>query len=282
MGKEQHVEALRRDGYLIIEGVFSADFCDRATDALHRIADEHSIRPVDQDFAGRKTVRIMNLLQYDDLFQEIPVHEAYLLVIQDYLDKECLLSGIDSSEILPGEKAQPIHCDTWWHDDIRLPFPITVNSSLALCDFTEANGATRLVPGSHLWSAEEVAYDVAEEGRVSHLPASDPKAMNGNWKPIIAEAPKGSVILWDSRLLHGGGANVTDQPRPSIISPFCLGWVRQFDNFAYGIPHERLRGFSPQLQQLVGLERYRGGYSNVNNMSPREWLWGERKVQQAA
>ena len=280
MSVSQHLETLRKDGYLILEKVFSGDFCDRAVEAMHRIVREYSIRPANQDFSGRKTVRIMNLLQYDELFQEIPVHRDYLPVIQEYMDRECLLSGIDSSELLPGEKAQPLHCDTWWHDDHRTPFPISVNTILALVDFTEANGATRFVPGSHLWSADQVAYEAAEESHVSNLPAANPKGYGTEWMPIIAEAPKGSVIIWDGRILHGGGANVSDKPRPSIISPFCVGWARQLDNFAYGLTHEKLRSFSPQLQQLVGLERYRGGYGQVNNMSPREWLWGDRKAWQ--
>ena len=281
MSLGQHLEAMRTQGYVIIENLFADDYCDRALDALHRIERDHAIRPIDQDFSGRHTVRIMNLLQYDDLFQEIPVHDGYLPVIREYLDRECLLSGIDSSEIHPGEKAQPLHCDTWWHDDVRLPIPITVNTILTLCDFTKDNGATRLVPGSHLWSAEQVAYDVAEGGTVTHLPAVNPKGCGTDWTPIYAEAPKGSIIMYDSRLLHSGGANITDKPRPSIISPFCLGWVRQFDNFAYGLTQEKLRSFSPELQQLIGLERHRGGYGHVNNMSPREWLWGERNVHQA-
>ena len=277
----QHLEAMRTHGYVIIEKAFSDDFCDRAVDALHRIQHEYSIRPVDQDFSGRNTVRIMNLLQYDDLFQEIPVHDSYLPVIQQYLDRECLLSGIDSSEIYPGEKSQPLHCDTWWHDDRRFDFPVTVNTILTLCDFTEDNGATRLVPGSHEWTAEQVAYEVAEAGPVTHLPNVNPKGYGTDWMPIVAEAAKGSVIMYDSRLLHGGGANVTDKPRPSVISPFCPGWIRQFDNFYLGLTVEKMRGFSPQLQQLIGLERYRGGYNQVNNMSPREWLW-DRKEQQPA
>ncbi|KHK88966.1 phytanoyl-CoA dioxygenase family protein [Novosphingobium malaysiense] len=280
MSIELNVEALRRDGYVIIEGLFSDEFCDRATEALHRIQHDYSIRISENDFSGRNTVRIMNLLQYDNLFQDIPVHEGYLPVIQSYMDRECLLSGIDSSEILPGEKAQMLHTDSWWYDDIRLDFPITVNSVLTLTDFTTENGATRVVPGSHLWPADKVSYEMAEASNVSNLPAMHIRGYGTEWEPVVAEAPKGSVILFDSRLVHGGGANTTDKARPSIISPFCRGWVRQLDNFAYALSHEKMRSFSPQLQQLIGLEKYRGGYSNVNNMSPREWLW-DRKVQQA-
>lgn len=274
---DMHVEALGRDGYCIVERAFSESFCDRAVDALHRIEREHGYKPADQDFSGRNTIRIMNLLQFDDLFQEIPVHDSFLPIIERYLDKECLLSGIDSSEPHPSEKAQPIHTDTWWHDDHRFAFPVSVNTIMALTDFTEANGATRVVPGSHLWTAEQVAYEVVD-GSFSQVPGANPKGYGTEWMPVIAEAPKGSMIIFDTRILHGAGGNNSDKPRPSIISPYVLGWLRQLDNFAYGLPHEKARGFSDRLQQLIGLDCHRQHYAQVNNMSPRDWLWNREKV----
>ena len=153
-------------------------------------------------------------------------------------------------------------------------------TATALTDFTAENGATRPVPASHLWSAEQIAFKL-KDSTISTLPAESPEGHGVSWKPVIAEIPKGSFILWDTRLLHGAGANHSNQPGPSIISPYVLGWLRQFDNFAYGLSHERLRSFSPRLQKLTGLDWFRGGYANVNNMSPREWLW-DRKVQQRA
>jgi ectoine hydroxylase-related dioxygenase (phytanoyl-CoA dioxygenase family) len=269
---DQHVERVERDGYTIIERAFSESYCDAAVDALHRIQREQGLKPTG-GFSGANTVRVMNLLQYDDLFQELPAHDGFLPVIEEYLDRECLLSGIDSSEVLPGEVAQPVHTDSWWHDNRRFDFPICVNTILTLTDFTEANGATVLVPGSHRWTAEQVAFTQAQDTHPL-LPGAQPEGYGKKWTPIAAECPKGSILLYDSRLMHGAGANRTDRARPSIISPYVLGWVRQLDNFAYALPFERMRGFPPRLQQLVGLDLVRGGYSNVNNKSPKEWLWG--------
>ena len=266
-----HLDALDRDGYTIVECAFAEGWCDAAVDALHRIQREQGIRP-SGGFSGANTVRIMNLLQYDDLFQHIPAHDSFLPIIEDYLDRECLLSGIDSSELLPGEVAQPVHTDSWWHDNRRFDFPISVNSILTLIDFTEENGATVLVSGSHRWTAEEVAFEQSEKSQPL-LPGAQPRGYGTTWTPISMEAPKGSVILYDSRIMHGAGANRTDRPRPSIISPYVVGWARQLDNFAYALPFDRMRTFSPRLQQLVGLDIVRGGYSQVNNMSPRAWLW---------
>ena len=280
MSVDQQVEALRRDGYCIVENAFSASFCDDVVDALERVECDYAITPMNMDFAGRNTVRIMNLLQYDDLFQQIPVADSVLPIIEGYLDPECLLSGCDSSTIGPGEKAQPIHADTWWIDDRRFDFPMMVNTILALTDFTEENGATRLVPGSHRWSEQDVAYEQADAD-YGQVPSSEPKGYGSAWTPILAEIPKGSVLVYDFQLLHGAGANRTGHKRPSIISPYILGWMRQLDAFAYALPEEKLKSFSPRLRRLVGLESYRGNFGNVNNMSPADWLWN-RKVHQRA
>ena len=278
MTVKDHVDALKRDGYCIVEKAFSADFCDQVVETLDRVEVDYKIGPADSDFSGKNTIRIMNLLQYDEIFQQIPVADSFLPIIEQYLDPECLLSGIDSSKIRPGEKAQPIHADSWWLDDKRFEFPVMVNTLLALTDFTEENGATRLVPGSHLWSEEQVAYEQADAVN-GQVPASQPKGYGTDWEPIVAEIPKGAMILFDMRLLHGSGENRTDKPRPCIISPYVLGWIRQLDAFGYAIPQEKLRSFSPRLRRLVGLECYRGKYGSVNKMSPSEWLWDRQAHQ---
>lgn len=84
---DQRLNALRRDGYCIVENAVSYAFCDRALDAMYRIVRDYSIVPFNQDFSGRKTIRIMNLLQYDELFQEIPVHDSLLPLIERYLGR---------------------------------------------------------------------------------------------------------------------------------------------------------------------------------------------------
>jgi ectoine hydroxylase-related dioxygenase (phytanoyl-CoA dioxygenase family) len=271
MVAEAHLEAMRRDGYCIIEGAFPAEYCDRAVDILRGVAAGQGMRIANDAPPGQRTLRLSNVLQYDDMFQELPVHETVLAVMHGYLDKECLLSGIDSIEIHPGEVEQALHTDSWWHDDRRLDFPICVNSALALVDFTKANGATQLVPGSHVWPEERIRGT-----GFFRSPDDKPQGYGSEWLPVTAEAPKGSIVLWDARLLHAGGANVTDEPRPSIISPYVAGWVRQLDNFAYAIPPEKARTYPRQLQQLIGLDCYRGIYGHINNMSPRDFLWGKQ------
>ena len=267
------LEKLHRDGYCVIEDAFPENFCDRAVDLLRGVAERRGLAITDQSPPGQRTLRVDNALQYGDMFQELAEFEPVVSIMESYLDRECLLSGIDFIEIHPGEIAQALHTDSWWHDDRRLNFPLCVNTALALVDFTADNGATHLVPGSHLWEEERI-----EGTGFFRSPDDKPKGYGTEWTPVFAEAPKGSIILWDARLLHAGGANTTNAPRPSIISPYIVGWCRQLDNFAYGMPQETLRSFSPKLQKLVGLDTYRGGYAHVNFKSPREYLWGKEIV----
>ena len=86
----------------------------------------------------------------------------------------------------------------------------------ALTDFTEANGATRIVPGSHL---------------LDHSPN-----YGQDYDSIPAEMAKGSVLVWHGSLWHGGGANSTDERRVGIAMNYCAGYIRQQENQQLGIP----------------------------------------------
>ena len=97
-----------------------------------------------------------------------------LPIVEGVLDPGCLISSLSSISIQPGETAQPIHADDQLIP-IPKPHPPTVcNSMWALTDFTEANGATRLVPGTHL---------------ADHSPD-----YGADYDSIAAEMPAGSVL----------------------------------------------------------------------------------------
>src|SRR6476620_8240769 len=98
-----------------------------------------------------------------------------------------------------------------------------------LTDFTDANGATRLVPASHL-------YD----------PSPD---YGAPYATIAAEMPKGSVLIWQGSLWHGGGANTTDTDRVGIAMNYCAGFIRQQENQQLGIPREVAARVEPRLRE---------------------------------
>ena len=85
---QSHADRIRDDGFTVIEQAASAELVDGLKAALERIEREHHLGPAKTSFEGFKTVRINNLLTYDDLFWEVPLHENVLPVVERVLDRE--------------------------------------------------------------------------------------------------------------------------------------------------------------------------------------------------
>ena len=150
MDTAAHVAEIAEQGFTIIEDAIDPDHVDALADDLLRLERDLGIEPATNSFEGEHTWRIYNLLVHGDLYERIPVHPNVLPVVEGVLDSGCLVSSLSSIAIGPGESAQPIHADDQLIP-LPKPHPPTVcNTMWALTDFTEANGATRLVPGSHL------------------------------------------------------------------------------------------------------------------------------------
>ena len=254
MDTNAHVERVRRDGYTIVENAIESGLIDGLNEALARLERDLDVKPAMNGFEGHRTVRIYNLLALGGPFEQVPVHDKVLPVIEGVLDAGCLISSLSSIAIDPGEVAQPIHAD-----DQVIPLdkphrPIICNSMWALTDFTEANGATRIAPGTHLQPNPEYG---------------------GACDTIPAEMAKGSVLIWDGALWHGGGANTTGQRRTGIAMNYCAGFIRQQENQQLGLSPDLVRCFSPRLQELIGYGVYRGLIGHIDKQSPAQLLTGE-------
>ena len=150
MELELHAIEVAEQGYTIVENAIEPELVDELNEALGRLERFLQVEPSPNSFEGHHTLRVYNLLAFDDVWQRVPVHPSVLPIVDAVLDPGCLISSLSSINIGPGERAQPIHADDQLIP-LPKPHPPTVcNSMWALTDFTEANGATRLVPGSHL------------------------------------------------------------------------------------------------------------------------------------
>ncbi len=137
-------------------------------------------------------------------------------------------------QIGPGEGAQPLHRDHWamlW----RYPDygrQVRVQVMLAISDFTHANGATQVVPGSHLWTEDRVA---------------DPS------EAISAEMRSGSALLFLGSTHHGGGTNSTrDQYRTGLTTGLDSAAVRQEENMYLALSPDAVKRYPEEMQRLLG------------------------------
>jgi ectoine hydroxylase-related dioxygenase (phytanoyl-CoA dioxygenase family) len=250
-----HVKEVAEQGYTIVENAIEPDLVDALNDSLSRLERFFETKPSPNSFEGHNTLRIYNLLAYDDVWQRVPVHSNVLPIVDGVLDPGCLISSLSSINIGPGEAAQPIHADDQLIPLAKPHAPTVCNSMWALTDFTAANGATRIIPGSHL-------YD--------HNPD-----YGTPYDSIPAEMEKGSVLVWHGSLWHGGGANTTDAPRVGIAMNYCAGFIRQQENQQLGLPREKVASFEPRLRTLCGYGVYNMLIGHINKHSPEELLLGE-------
>jgi len=250
-----HVERIATDGYTVVEDAIEEDLLDELAEQLDRLEVELGVVPARNAFEGSKTVRIYNLLVHGKAFEAIPVHPNVLPVVEGVLDGGCLISSLSSIAICPGETPQPIHADDQLIP-IPKPHPPTVcNTMWALTDFTDANGATRLVPGSHLADASP--------------------DFTKTYDTIPAEMARGSVLVWHGSLWHGGGANATAERRVGVAMNYCAGYIRQQENQQLGIPREVAAGFERRLQELCGYSVYHGLIGHIDKHDPIDLLRGD-------
>lgn len=140
-------------------------------------------------------------------------------------------------EVGPGAREQILHREEDSFTYFPLPRPCLIVASMwAVTDFRADNGATLLVPGSHKWTAERT-------------PEPD--------EIVQAEMPAGSVLFWHGGLLHGAGANVSEDWRYGVILTYSAGWVRQEENQYLDVPAERIAELTPEVRQIAGFNMYR-------------------------
>jgi ectoine hydroxylase-related dioxygenase (phytanoyl-CoA dioxygenase family) len=117
------------------------------------------------------------------------------------------------------------------------PFPddyhAQCNTMWALTDFTEANGATHILPGTSAVSDEEGL-----------------KMPGGQ-----AAMRRGSVLFYDGKVLHGGGANRSDGVRRGVNITYSVGWVRQEENQYLACPAEVARTLDDDLLRMMGYQQ---------------------------
>ncbi|HAA66261.1 MAG TPA: phytanoyl-CoA dioxygenase [Acidimicrobiaceae bacterium] len=248
-----YLETIEDQGYCIVEDAVDDDLMRKIRDAVTRLEDENDVQPRGNRAEGFATKRMYNLLAKDEVFWELPVHPNILPFAEQLLDEECLLSGTTCMHIGPGEVHQGLHSDDGLVSVRRPRIPFMVTTIWAFTDFTEENGATRIVPGSHKFD-----HEPRKGEKVDHVPA---------------EMKAGSVLIVNGGTWHCGGANNTqDEWRLGVSVQYCQGYLRQQQNQYYSLRPEVVKAMPERLAALCGFTLYKGIMGHVDGESPGRFL----------
>jgi ectoine hydroxylase-related dioxygenase (phytanoyl-CoA dioxygenase family) len=246
---DEVVALLERDGYAIVEGVLPVDEAGAVRAELRRILEQ--VPTGRNPFEGHRTKRIYAVFAKTRALDGCATHPLVLGALDRVLGPHYQLSAPTGIEIGPGEAAQLLHRD---EDIYPVPRPhpeLVTNVMWAFDDFTEENGATRIVPGSHRSTGAG--------------PPAEPPA-------VTAEMPAGSVMLYVGSVWHGGGANRTARARLGVAIEYVVSWLRPQETQLLAVPPEVARTLAPRLQELLGYNVYPPFLGYVDGRHPRRVL----------
>ena len=236
-------ETLMRDGYVIIKNLISRETCEAIKTAGKELL-HHTGR---NSFEGHKTQRVYNVFGKTRVTDRLADHPRILGLMDKFFEPGFLLSQSQIINIMPDEDAQGLHVDDGFY---RIPRPrpaLGAATVWAIDDFTENNGATVVIPGSHKWDDDRTGQ------RTEAIPAV---------------MPAGSVIFFLGTTWHGGGENRSGAARFAITHQYCNAFLRQQENYLLELSKETVRELSPELKALVGYSIYSAFMGMVDGKHP--------------
>ncbi len=242
--------ALEEHGYCLVNGALDPQELTDLRDTLIRVGAEEVANGTDYVYDDGSNQRVWVLLNKGRCFEELVQHPVALELVGHLLGPGFLLSNVNANITGPGGKPMFLHSDT---DYVPAPFPpyaLVTNVMWFLDDFTDENGATRIVPMSH---------------RLGH-----PPDYGQRYDTVAVTGPRGTAMVFHGGLWHQTGANRSrDQQRHGILTYYCRPFLRQQENFFKSLDDTVLARATPQLRQLLGYEMWLGGVGAIGGL-PRE------------
>ncbi len=246
--------SIAEQGYAIVHDMLDGDGLARLRGELDPLL---AVTPGGKEaFMGARTKRFGALLARCEEARSMALHPLLLGIVEGVLGPYCARFQINYTGVMhlePGEKSQVVHRDASLYP-FQNPAPPTICATMwAVTDFTRENGATWLVPGSHLW----------EDGRA---PTAE--------EVVQAVMPAGSMLIYNGSVFHAGGANTSNAARTGCALQYSLGWLRQEENQYLAVPAELARTFPRRLQELMGYEMATVNLGMVDHKHPNDVLNG--------
>lgn len=237
---------LERRGYAVLPGRLGGPELAAARDALGVLLETAGWGA---GFDGTRTKRVWAPLAVTRCLDRAALDPLVLTAVEDAVGPGAQFGNTCAIQVHPGQQAQVLH-----YEQGIYPLPrdrdVMLTALWALDDFTAGNGATRIVPGSHLRPA----------GR------PDPG------EAVAAEMAAGSVLLFSGRLYHGAGANTAAGPRLGVVIDYVQPWLRPCEAHALSADLAEVRQLPQRLQELLGFNQASPYLGFVNGQHPRDWL----------
>jgi len=230
---------LAQHGYCLVEAALAPDTVTALRLRIQELAAEEVAAGTDYVYENGSNQRIWTLLNKGQMFVDLALHPLAGQMMDHLLGYGYLLSNIDANIAGPAGKPMFLHADqSYVPSPWPWPFPLVANIMWMLDDFRPDNGATRVVPGSHLLGRGPDMSDM-----------SDPHA-------TAVEAPAGTALIFDGRLWHQTGANVTvDERRHGILAYYGRPFLRQQENWFVSLDPAVLQA-NPDLRPVIGYANY--------------------------
>jgi ectoine hydroxylase-related dioxygenase (phytanoyl-CoA dioxygenase family) len=230
---ERILEVMERDGACILADVIAQDKVEETMSEVMPWVERTSFGR--DTFTGKQTRRTGALVARSPACRDLVMNPQVLAAASPFLLQfadRMQLHLTQTIYIGPGQGAQLLHRDRLaWGKFLPREIEPQFNTIWALTDFTQENGATRVVPGSHRWEWKREPED-------SEI--------------CQAAMSKGSVLLYTGSVIHSGGENKTDESRMGLNITYCLGWLRQEENQYLSCPPEVARDLPIALQEMLG------------------------------
>jgi ectoine hydroxylase-related dioxygenase (phytanoyl-CoA dioxygenase family) len=243
----RHTTELDEQGYTLVQGALPPDEIDELRETLVRVAADEISSETDYVYENGSNQRVWVLLNKGEIFERLVQNEVVLDLIQYLLGPGFLLSNVNANIAGPGGKPMFLHSDT---DYVPAPFPpyaLVSNCMWFLDDFTDENGATRIVPLSH---------------KLGHQPD-----YSRQYDTVPVTGPRGTVMVFHGGLWHQTGPNRTEnEKRHGILCYYCRPFMRQQENFFKSLRNDVLERATPRLRQLLGYEMWLGGVGAIGGL----------------
>lgn len=245
MLSEDHKSKFQRDGFFILENLLDAEKLSLIKRAVSYLAETETSLGLSHAYTtSGKHQRVWNLLNKSSVFREIIQHSHIIETMEWIFDRETqhqkyYLSSFQANILKPGAEAQKWHLDT----PVPVPHPawiLKANTIWLLDDFTETNGATEVVPGSHLFPDR---------------PQNNNAVLQKSSKKIIARA--GDVLITSGMLWHRSGDNNSDASRTVLLGSFAASYAREIaneENHSVVLEREIIDQSPDTLKRILGLD----------------------------